>query len=566
MELLALFTNRAPTRAFVSLLLGIVVGIAYAMLLPLIFIGAGAHVPGGASGGEDVRRILWFDVANYRLAMLFAGTCVLIVAARAASQTLLSRIALDATSSLRTSIYLQIMKAPIADLERIGQDNLMAAITTDVQRAVAGAMSMPILLISLVTVAGMFGYLWVLDRDVFGFVAEALVFGIVTYQVPMMLSQRYFRRSREDIDSLYGSIRGLLQGIKELKLSRTRRERYFREVLQSGESAILASSNRGSTIATLAISYGDLLGFVVIGVITFIFVNYHSIGSNELAGVVMVLLYITGPVSMVLNAIPQIALAMVSLRKMKQVIGQIPEERAVPSDGPGHEWRVARFIDVSFQYAGHGDPFRVGPLSFEIARGQVTFIIGGNGSGKSTLGKLISLHYAPSGGEVLFDGHKVDLTCVDRYRESISVIFADYFVFDRILERLNAYQQTLVSRYLVDLGLANVVTIKNQRFSTTTALSSGQRRRLALLVVLLEDRPLCIFDEWAADQDPAFKRTFYYQILPALRAKQKAVVVISHDDRYFDVADRILVLEDGKLARVECPRDGRDGRQSVVVS
>jgi putative ATP-binding cassette transporter len=118
----------------------------------------------------------------------------------------------------------------------------------------------------------------------------------------------------------------------------------------------------------------------------------------------------------------------------------------------------------------------------------------------------------------------------------------------------------------VDLGLANVVTIKNQRFSTTTALSSGQRRRLALLVVLLEDRPLCIFDEWAADQDPAFKRTFYYQILPALRAKQKAVVVISHDDRYFDVADRILVLEDGKLARVECPRDGRDGRQSVVVS
>ena len=79
----------------------------------------------------------------------------------------------------------------------------------------------------------------------------------------------------------------------------------------------------------------------------------------------------------------------------------------------------------------------------------------------------------------------------------------------------------------------------------------AQPKRLALLVAYLEDRPVYVFDEWASDQDPTYKDVFYRQLLPELRARGKAVVVITHDDHYFSVADRCLRLERGKLVSPE---------------
>jgi putative ATP-binding cassette transporter len=100
--------------------------------------------------------------------------------------------------------------------------------------------------------------------------------------------------------------------------------------------------------------------------------------------------------------------------------------------------------------------------------------------------------------------------------------------------------------YLVKLQLNHKLDVKEGVLSTTQ-LSQGQRKRLALLTAFLEDRSIYLFDEWAADQDPTFKQTFYDSLLPELKARGKTVIVISHDDRYYDVADRLIKLEDGKL-------------------
>ena len=67
-----------------------------------------------------------------------------------------------------------------------------------------------------------------------------------------------------------------------------------------------------------------------------------------------------------------------------------------------------------------------------------------------------------------------------------------------------------------------------------------------LLTAYLEDRAVYVFDEWASDQDPIFKELFYLHILKRLKERQKAVVVVSHDDRYFSAADRIVRLDSGK--------------------
>src|SRR5256885_14002412 len=78
----------------------------------------------------------------------------------------------------------------------------------------------------------------------------------------------------------------------------------------------------------------------------------------------------------------------------------------------------------------------------------------------------------------------------------------------------------------------------------------------------LEGRPVLVFDEWAADQDPSFRHLFYTELLPELRARGHLLVVISHDDRYFHLADRIVRMEAGRmvLPRSEERRVGKECR------
>jgi putative ATP-binding cassette transporter len=155
-------------------------------------------------------------------------------------------------------------------------------------------------------------------------------------------------------------------------------------------------------------------------------------------------------------------------------------------------------------------------------------------------------------GEIYFGDLKIDHEWLNSGRQYISAILSDYYLFDRLLGSLTEVDEKLVNRYLTKLEIQRKVTVTDGKFSTL-ALSDGQKKRLALVVAFLEDRDIYLFDEWAADQDPVFKEVFYYNIVPELKARNKAVVVITHDDRYFHVADQVLFMEEGKLIRTERP-------------
>jgi putative ATP-binding cassette transporter len=195
---------------------------------------------------------------------------------------------------------------------------------------------------------------------------------------------------------------------------------------------------------------------------------------------------------------------------------------------------------------GDAEEFTLGPLDLTFARGEIVFIIGGNGSGKTTFIKLLTGLYAPEAGTILLDGKAVTLDTSDAYRQHFSVVFADFFLFDELLGLTTPTIDDQARRYLDRLKLADKVRIENGRLSTIE-LSQGQRKRLALLTAYLEDRPVYVFDEWAADQDPYFKNIFYLQLLPELKAQGKTIFVISHDERYYHLADRTIKLEDGQV-------------------
>jgi len=262
-------------------------------------------------------------------------------------------------------------------------------------------------------------------------------------------------------------------------------------------------------------------------------------------------LFLMGPISVLTGSIPILSRANTSAENIFALESALKQ----PADRPARRgkarsfegFREIAFESVSFTYPDRSGetPFTVGPIDVSLRAGEITFIEGGNGSGKSTFLKLLTGLYYPTTGLIRVDQTVVNEANRDAYRDLISAIFSDYHLFKRLYGLRNLDHQ-IIDRLLREMELENKTALLGDQFQTIE-LSSGQKKRLALLVSYLEDKPLLIFDEWAADQDPIFRKKFYEQLLQELKAKGKTVIAVSHDDRYFDAADTLLKMREGRL-------------------
>lgn len=550
MNLLKLFSSYAPNRVFIAIIAGALSGIAYAMLIP-VMMSALSSAPAGLSlvGGQTT-QVWGIEVSHPKSAALFLILCFAILCTRTLSQVLLARISLDVTTRLRRNLYDRITNTSIAALEQRTSGQLIQTLTTDVQRIVGGAGMIPELLIQVSTFIGLMGFLSYLNTRVFVFVFLAILFSVVTFQLPMMLGVRYFVRARNHQDELQEGFKGLVEGAKELKLNKAKQQDFMRRQLLEQERLVVGLEKTGFTIVKLAQNYGDLISYFGMGAIAFVFINYHAISVVELTGIIMVLLYISGPVAAIINGFPELSRSKISLDKVQALFDELPLEIGWDKFTPAPVWQSLQLNNICYQHRGSeaAKNFSIGPINACIKRGEITFIVGGNGSGKSTLSKVLSLHYPATSGELYFDGVPLCADNLNGYRQQIACIYSDYYLFKQVHGKFEseAELQRQVDFFLDLLELNGKVQFINGSFSSLK-LSDGQRRRLALLVAFLDDKDLYVFDEWAADQDPHFKKVFYFDILPSLKARGKAVVAISHDDRYFHIADQVLMMEDGQL-------------------
>jgi putative ATP-binding cassette transporter len=270
-----------------------------------------------------------------------------------------------------------------------------------------------------------------------------------------------------------------------------------------------------------------------------------------LTGYTLVLLYLIIPLSALTAGMPMLGLASVALSKIESLGMSLSDLTAVAEESatdPEPEWRSLELAGVTHRYHRESEDqeFVLGPIDLRFTAGELVFVVGGNGSGKTTLAKLLCGLYLPESGEIRFDGAVVDAAGRDAYRQYFTVVFSDFFLFEKLLGIEARDLEERARHYLGKLQLERKVTLVDGTLSTLD-LSHGQRKRLALLTAYLEDRPIYLFDEWAADQDPAFKEIFYYALLPELKARGKTVIVISHDDHYYHVADRLVKLDYGKI-------------------
>lgn len=487
------------------------------------------------------------------LAWAFLGLCLIVPASGFVSQFLVAKIGAQAVFDLRIQLCRRILAAPVRHLEEIGAHRLLANLSDDVGTITTALIDLPLIAMHAAILLGCLIYLGWLSGSILLLVLGCLVLGTAAYKLPVGRAMRYFRRMRDELDAMFGHFRGLTQGIKELKMHRLRREAFVTEVLEPTGEAIRDQGIRGNAILAAGNNSGRLLFFAVIGLLLFILPRFRATPGEVMTGYVLILLYMRTPIEILLGRLPDLSRAAVAVQKVESLgLSLAREAREVEAslvfegDRPGFERLDLCAVTHTYRREQEDGAFTLGPLDLCFRPGELHFLIGGNGSGKTTLAKLLVGLYTPEGGEIRLDGEPVTDENRDRYRQLFSVVFADFYLFENLLGLGGEALEARAGEYLSKLHLDRKVKVEGGALSTLD-LSQGQRKRLALLTAYLEDRPIYLFDEWASDQDPLFKEIFYRQILPGLKARGKAVIVISHDDHYYGIADRVTKLDYGRI-------------------
>lgn len=447
----------------------------------------------------------------------------------------------------RTELIGNILKTPYEKLERLEDGRLHAVLNNDTEE-VSGSVNVVITgVISLVTLICCFIYLGTLNLY-----ALMLSIGVIVVVAGLFFllgnkAERLWEESRDIQTVFFRLIGDMLKGFKELKLNQNKNRDFQAHMENSSNLYRVKRIEADVRFANVNVA-GEMLFTVVIGAVAFLFpVIFPNLLTTTVQAYVFIFLYMTGPVNNILNAYPTLLRSRISWNRIKELSAEIKQlqnsEKSVEMQNIPNGKLELTIRDLSYGYGIEEDNhFSVGPFDLSFRAGTITFITGGNGSGKTTLAKLITGLYKPTTGHISINGK---ITSSEELSAMFSAIFSDYYLFERLYGIDCVGKEEQIALLLERFQLNEKVTIQDGEFSTTM-LSTGQKKRLALLLTYLEDRPICLFDEWAADQDPEFRKYFYYDILPELKSRGKCIIAITHDDRYFELADTLIKLERSK--------------------
>ncbi|WP_445634257.1 Cyclic peptide export ABC transporter [Nostoc sp. DSM 114161] len=517
-----------------------------------------AIVTGFLSGGSSAGLIALISRAASSgspgrftsIAWGFAGLAVVALITSIISQVMLIRLSQNAVLKLRMHLSRRILGSELSHLEDLGNARLLATLTEDIQAVANAVYQMPFLFINLAIVVGCIGYITWLSWLVLVMVCGISIVAIASCQWLLTEGRKFLALARDDEDRLFKHFRTITEGVKELKLNYQRRQVFLEQKLQATANEFRHHNVKGLTLFATTSSWGQLVFFFAIGFVLFVLPNLLTLDATTLSGYILTFTYLVLPMDNIISKLPLLSKAGIALQKIDSLGLSLATRSEVSTIPPAMKtsWQSLKFNNITHTYYTNQEDnsFIFGPIDLTLYPQELVFIVGGNGSGKSTLAKLITGLYIPVSGEILFDNELINQENREWYRQHFSVVFSDFYLFDELLGLKNSNLDTQATKYIKQLQLDHKVKVENGQLSTT-ALSQGQRKRLALLTAYLEDRPIYLFDEWAADQDPIFKGIFYTQILPELRSRGKTVLVISHDDRYFHLADRIIKLDYGQI-------------------
>jgi cyclic peptide transporter len=487
---------------------------------------------------------LIYQLYNYALAL------GLYIVGRRVLQVNLMRLSYDIIYDYRTNLITKIFYTSFQKFEKLNRGQIFATLNDDTAQIGAVAGVFVNLLTSLITTLGAFIFLAAIAAW-----ATLVALGLVmiiscVYYFITRKTHKLMDEARETRNVFMALLNGLIDGFRELSLQYNKKMQFKGDIDDSVKEFCSKSSTAMVTFIDAFIT-GESMLILVLGMIGFGIPRlFPDISAPILISFIMVMLYLIGPINGILNSIPALIQLRIAWNRIKAFVNEIPANMK-PEEIDSLDHNRPKTVDsirarnLYFEYETTADreKFTIGPMDFEAKKGEVVFIIGGNGSGKTTLAKLLTGLYLPKEGTLEVDGR-----VINHYRlgEYFSTVFSDFHLFRKIYNVDMKAMENEILPMLVKLRLQDKVVVEGDRFSTID-ISGGQRKRLALMLCFLEDAPIFLFDEVAADQDPVFRRFFYQELLPEMKLHGKIVIAVTHDDHYFGVADKIFKLDMGKV-------------------
>jgi putative ATP-binding cassette transporter len=454
--------------------------------------------------------------------------------------------------SLRIDVVDKLRRSELMVVDSLGRGNLYNMVAQETNHLsvtfpllVDSFQQFTLLLVSLI-------YLGYLSKAALVVFFMAVVVGIAGY---LRINKR-FRVTLNQVAAqqaeMLEAIGDIIHGYKEMRLNTRRSDSVYssyRKMSQSAEALLTESGDNWASMIVLS----SFVVYLMLGVVGFVFPQFISGHSTIVFQLIPTLLFCMGPLTKIVVQSPMFVRADVGLSAILDIENRLDAAGSIAPSmardlGVGYrKFKQITYTGVSFSYrdASGAAVFTAGPWDLKLARGETVFLVGGNGSGKSTALRLITGLYRADRGRVAVDGTVLEGTRLAGFRELFSAIFGDFHLFDRLYGVENA-DPNEVNRLIDEMGLTNKVRFEDGRF-TDLNLSTGQRKRLALIAALLEDRPIYVFDEWSAEQDVHFREQFYRSIIPGLKAKGKTVLAVTHDERFWHLADRVIKLDLGEV-------------------
>lgn len=522
-------------------------GISNAAILAAINTGAEA-------ADESKKSILWAFVLFLISLFLFIKTQVYVATTTAAEiEAVIHR--------LRVRLLNHIRRSELLVIERIGRSRIVATISSDAavltqaSNMLAFSVQAPVLIF--------FVAIYVAYLSLVAFILSVAIVGVAAtifhYRSRHLAAKK--AKASEQERRIFDRLADFLDGFKEVRLNSARSSDLFDDAVEvSRTAANIKIQSQAETFRQILSAQSYL--YILLGAVVFVAPQFSkSLGGASITQVTTALLYVIGACFGLVQSIPVLLNANAAADRMEQLDAALQATASIEAGEPKIQKRfdMIEMRDIVFRYVdkfSHAT-FQIGPLDFGVRSGELIFITGGNGSGKSTFLKVLAGLYPPDSGEIMVDGMRVDDHTRDDYRSLMSAVFSDYHLFQR-LYGIPDPGQGEVDHLLAQFRLADKTELSGGEFRTLD-LSGGQRKRLALIVSLLEKRPILLLDEWTAEQDPEFRRKFYKSLLPEFMRTGATIVAITHDDRYLDELDlpaRRIHMDEGRIVEQRSTQKG----------
>ncbi|MEL0621261.1 multidrug ABC transporter permease/ATP-binding protein [Psychrobacter proteolyticus] len=530
-----------------------------------------------------------FDTLSWLSLTQFSLLVLLLLVTTFLSQYALTRLGHRFVYELRTKLVKQIIDTTVPQIDHLGSARLLASLSSDIQSITVAFVRMPELVQGIILSVGVGLYLGWLSLPLLFIVMFWIVMTIWISTILVKHVYTHLTELREINDALYQDYQSIIEGRKELALNQHRAEKLYTDDFLAHAKSYEKTVTKSDTFHLSAVNWSNIMMFASIGIV-FAVANYLDIPMGVATTFSLTILFMQSPLLHAVGAYPTLQTAQVALEKI-QSLELAEHQPSFATDTVAQDWQSITLNNINYRYVGSSNSSNapdtavndnaqnsdnsdnnqnpanniLKSVNLTLQRGDVVFLIGANGSGKSTLAKIITGIFTPTTGTVQVDGQSVNSENNADFRQLFSAIFSDQHLFKQLIGyEGNDPDAALVSDWLHKLNLQEKVSVSDHKLSTDK-LSQGQRKRLAMLIAVAEQKDILLLDEWAADQDPAFRRVFYQTLIPELKAMGKTLFIISHDDGYFEHADRLLLMKEGRLVELNAEERQRASKDAIAM-